>query len=116
MASRIKKSFAGIEFSGIVKNETHIGVPRNILRKILNSGKVKCVCTGRYTDDYAGDNDRNFDRGEVPASDLLEYLGESAWVLYLNPTDNKIRFCPMQSLGYDITEVQANSTPTEIKS
>lgn len=40
MATRIKKNFAGIEFSGYDKNEAGVGIPRAAFERILRNDQV----------------------------------------------------------------------------
>lgn len=102
-------NFAGITFSGIVKDEKHLGLARPILVKILESGNVKCHCTGKFSDDFAGDSAENFQRGEVEIKTLMDELNElkqlkaAPFILHLNTETKVIRFCPYQSIGFDIS-------------
>lgn len=57
-----RMTFAGVAF----KTTKHSKVRKPALIKILRSGKVKVVCCGKYTDDYAWDAAINFGRGELP--------------------------------------------------
>ena len=46
----------------------YITIPRNIFRKVVALGpeKVRVVCRGIYTDDYAFDAAYNYQKGDVP--------------------------------------------------
>lgn len=107
---RKKFTFAGKEYSFIDRGyDEHYTVPINALKSILESGKVRAVCTGKYTDDYAYDAERKFCRGEVPVSEVLNYVTDRTFAkpsnLYFDAKRKLIRYCPMQSLGFNITEI-----------
>lgn len=105
MATRTRVTFAGTTFSGFQHGENHITVPTNVLVKILLSGKVLVKRNHRFTDDYAWDAANN--HGKVDNFDPIALAKEvtetgKPWLCYLNPHENLIRYCPMQSESYTI--------------
>jgi hypothetical protein len=99
---RVRATFAGIEFSGTkYPNFPEIYVPKPALRKILNSGKVNVRENYNYTDDYAADAEKKpHDVTPQKALDDLNDLGIHLCTL----EKNEIRYSPMRSRSYTITE------------
>lgn len=108
MAERTRFTFAGVEFSGFKSGNDRITVPTNALRKILESGRVRCHRNHYYTDDYAGDAANNFGKGMVQPSELVSDLElGKPWIcaIDLEQKPVTIRYSPMQSLSYTVYEV-----------
>jgi hypothetical protein len=103
---RTRITFAGVEFSGIVRGADYITVPAPALRKILNGGRCIAACDYRYTDDYAGDAADNFGKGPVSNKTVEQSLDLGKPNLcYFSPKDGTIRFSPYQALAYTISEL-----------
>lgn len=105
---KIKASFAGIEFSGNDMGDGRVSMRTTTLRKILETGLVKCYCTGNFSDDYVEDAKNNFDRGITDVNKIheelneLKQLKETPTLLYLDTNTKQIRFKPDRSVGYEI--------------
>ena len=102
--NRKRVTFAGVEFSAFDRGEHGVGVPVNILRKIVGVPGVRIRRNYSYSDDYKGDADADFNKADnlAPAvilNDLKSY--GKPWLCYLK--DEELRFCPFQALSYTIT-------------
>ena len=104
-------TFAGLTFKtskrGLIRKPTVV--------KLLRSGKVHVVCTGRYTDDYAFDAAYNFCKGGLSPEAVLKLADDierspSGWWCSPNSNGKHIDLGCHSFLGYDIFDATQTVT------
>jgi hypothetical protein len=111
MATRVRVTFAGVDYSGFDRGDGRVSVPLPAFRKILDSGKVRCVKTSDHHDDCEDSG-----LGAVMPAKVREALelGEPT-LLYVSADRSVVRFCPHRNLSYDIFELKPGDTKLPVR-
>ncbi len=97
-----------ITFAGVTTTPTPRGMIRiPALIKILRSGRVALTCRGKYTDDYAYDNDRKFARGQADALELAADIADSRSGWRAELEGGVLKIACHSFAYYDATEIPA---------
>lgn len=94
---RLRVDFAGVNFSGLDYGEGKIGIPFNMIRKIIRTGNIKAFKTVNHDDTCV-----NNGLGVVPNEEILEVLNEKPNVCHL--FNNIIYLSAHRNLSYRIHE------------
>jgi hypothetical protein len=112
MATRVRVTFAGITFSGFAHGSQgdHITVPTNAFRKILASGKLTARLCYDIEHDGNGANDlfnrtANVETIQKKFEEWKKWQ-ERPWLLYLDPINRVLHYCPHSNQSYELKEVE----------
>ena len=110
--TRMRVSFAGVEFTGHAHSPEHVTVPVPAFKKMLAGGRLKPRLAYDIEHDGDGSNDRFGEdvRAEAFCREALkrfEWQGRP-WLLYLAPARDGanavLHYCPHSNLSYRCIE------------